>query len=120
MKVRNLKRVMRRPNIDRKIDRNEATRLLFVSHSHFDALVRSGKLTAALCGSPGPKQLFSKAVLLAYKKRLKARQQTAWGYTTWNSMVYQLRMNASDSSFCLLERDEIVIDGVRLIGACLC
>ena len=77
MKVRNLKRVMRRPNIDQKIDRNEAARLLFVSHSHFDALVRSGKLAAALCGPPGPQQLFSKAVLLDYKKRLKTRQRRA-------------------------------------------
>jgi hypothetical protein len=64
MKVRNLKRVMRRPNIDQKIDSKEAVRLLFVSRAHFDALVRSGELAAALCGSPGPQQVFSEAVLL--------------------------------------------------------
>lgn len=37
----------------------------------------------------------------------------------FHSMVYQLRMNANDSSIRLLERDEIVIDGVRFIGTCL-
>jgi hypothetical protein len=76
MKVRNLKR-RRRPNIDQKIDSNEAAKLLFVSPSHFDALVRSGRVTATRCTSDGPQQLFSKVALLAYKKRVKARQRSA-------------------------------------------
>jgi hypothetical protein len=63
MKVRKLQR-MRRPNIDQKIDANEAARLLFVSRSHLDKLVRSGKVTATCCAPTEPQQLFSRAVLL--------------------------------------------------------
>ncbi|MFM0126740.1 hypothetical protein [Paraburkholderia sediminicola] len=74
MKVRKLQR-MRRPNIDQKIDANEAARLLFVSRSHFDTLVRSGKVTATRCAPTEPQPLFSRAVLLTYKKRLMARQR---------------------------------------------
>jgi hypothetical protein len=74
MKVRNLKRTRRSP-IDSKIDRNEAARLLFVSRSHFDALVRSGKVVPARCASTGPHKLFSKAELLSYKKKQRKRQR---------------------------------------------
>lgn len=77
MKVRNLKRVMHRPNIDQNIDSNEAARLLFVSRSHFDGLVRSGKVTPTNCAPRAPQQLFSKAALLLYKKRQKKRQRRA-------------------------------------------
>ena len=76
MKVRNLKRV-RRPHIHQKIDANEAARLLFISRSHFDTLVHSGKVTATRCAPTEPQQLFSKVALLAYKKRVKARQLRA-------------------------------------------
>jgi hypothetical protein len=74
MKVRNLKRT-RRPHVDSKIDGNEAARLLFVSRSHFDALVRSGKVVPARCASTGPHKLFSKAELLSYKKKQRKRQR---------------------------------------------
>jgi hypothetical protein len=74
MKVRNLKRTRRSP-IDSKIDGNEAARLLFVSCSHFDALVRSGKVVPARCASTGPHKLFSKAELLSYKKKQRKRQR---------------------------------------------
>ncbi|CAE6767790.1 hypothetical protein R70006_03801 [Paraburkholderia domus] len=73
MKVRNLKRT-RGPHLDSKIDRNEAAGLLFVSGSHFDALVRSGKVTPTSFGLTGP-HLFSKADLLSYKKKQMKRQR---------------------------------------------
>ncbi|ASL48089.1 hypothetical protein bAD24_III11865 [Burkholderia sp. AD24] len=73
MKVRNLKRA-RRPHVDSKINRNEAARLLFVSASHFDALVRWGKATPTSFGPTGP-HLFLKAALLSYKKKQKKRQR---------------------------------------------
>ncbi|MDR3571328.1 MAG: hypothetical protein P4L81_03970 [Candidatus Pacebacteria bacterium] len=73
MKVRNLKRT-RRSHVDSKIDRNAGARLLFVSGSHLDALVRSGKVIPTSFGPTGPHR-FLKAALLSYKKKQKKRQR---------------------------------------------
>ena len=75
MKVRKLKRARGRVTLGRAcLPSGEAARMLHVSSTYFDGLVRTGELVAIRRTRDG-RQRFSMANLLAYKERSKVRQR---------------------------------------------